>query len=64
MVAVVAVVHFALTGDHLVAVLAAAAMEVKAQPATVGPILVAVAVAVDTVMAMARWAVLVDRALL
>jgi hypothetical protein len=49
---------------HLVAELAAAAMEVKAQPATAEPILVGVAVAVDTVMAMARWAVLVDRALL
>ena len=56
--------HFAPTGVHLVAELAAAAMEVTAQPATAEPILVGVAVAVDTVRAMARWAVLVDRALL
>ena len=63
MVVGVAVEHFALTGDHLVAELAVAAMEVRARPATAEPILVGVAVAVDTVMAMARWAVLVDRAL-
>jgi hypothetical protein len=48
---------------HLVAELAAAAMEVKAQLATAEPILVGVAVAVDTVMVTDQWAVPVGRAL-
>jgi hypothetical protein len=51
MVAVVAVVHFVLTGGQPAAELVVAGVEVRAQPAMVEPILVAVAVAVDTVMA-------------
>jgi hypothetical protein len=64
MVVAGAAAGFALTGGHLVAVLVEVALAVMAQPATVGLILVAVAVAVDTVMAMDRWAALVDQALL
>jgi hypothetical protein len=60
----VAGVHFALTGVNRQVVLAVAVGAAQEQPQMVGPILVAVAVAVDTVMVTGQWEVLVDRALL